>query len=46
MLACRCSNAIAERVVQIYLFRDQDVVRTPTFPELNLTAEQIFAVGP
>ncbi|MEL7035969.1 MAG: Uma2 family endonuclease [Cyanobacteria bacterium J06592_8] len=27
------------------LFRGQDVVRSPTFPELNLTAEQIFAVG-
>ena len=27
------------------LFRDENVVASPTFPELNLTAEQIFRVG-
>lgn len=29
----------------VNLFRGQDVVRSPVFPELNLTAEQIFKVG-
>ena len=29
----------------VNLFRGQDILRSPTFPELNLTAEQIFAVG-
>ncbi|MEB3341795.1 Uma2 family endonuclease [Okeania sp.] len=27
------------------LFRGQNVVNSPTFPELNLTAEQIFQIG-
>ncbi len=27
------------------LFRGKDVLGSPTFPELNLTAEQIFQVG-
>jgi Uma2 family endonuclease len=27
------------------LFRGQDIVRSPSFPELTLTAEQIFQVG-
>ncbi|MCL2939241.1 MAG: Uma2 family endonuclease, partial [Trichodesmium sp. MAG_R02] len=27
------------------LFRDENVVASPTFPELNLRAEQIFRVG-
>ena len=29
----------------LYLFRDENVVASPTFPELNLRAEQIFRVG-
>ena len=29
----------------VNLFRGQDVVASPTFPELNLTAEKIFQVG-
>ncbi|MEB3886337.1 Uma2 family endonuclease [Lyngbya sp. CCY1209] len=30
---------------RVNLFRGQDSLRSPTFPELNLTAEQIFAVA-
>lgn len=30
---------------RVNLFRGQDSLRSPTFPELNLTAEQIFIVG-
>ncbi|MBD2002489.1 Uma2 family endonuclease [Trichocoleus sp. FACHB-40] len=26
-------------------FRENDRIESPTFPELNLTAEQIFKVG-
>lgn len=29
----------------VNLFRGQDFLRSPTFPEFNLTAEQIFEVG-
>jgi Uma2 family endonuclease len=30
---------------QIKQFRDSDRIASPTFPELNLTAQQIFAAG-
>lgn len=36
---------LVEGEYMVNLFRDQDRVVSPTFPELNLTAEQIFAVG-
>ncbi|NEP86184.1 MAG: Uma2 family endonuclease [Okeania sp. SIO2C2] len=36
---------LVESEYAINLFRGQDVVSSPTFPELNLTAEQIFQVG-
>ncbi|RQH25808.1 Uma2 family endonuclease [Okeania hirsuta] len=36
---------LVENEYAINLFRGQDVVSSPTFPELNLTAEQIFQVG-
>ncbi|NEP78907.1 MAG: Uma2 family endonuclease [Okeania sp. SIO3C4] len=36
---------LVESEYAINLFRGQDVVNSPTFPELNLTAEQIFQVG-
>jgi Uma2 family endonuclease len=30
---------------QVTQFRDTDIIVSPTFPELNLTAEQIFQAG-
>lgn len=36
---------LVEGEYMVNLFRGQDVVRSPAFPELNLTAEQIFKVG-
>lgn len=36
---------LVENEYVVNLFRGQDVVVSPTFPELNLTAEQIFQVG-
>jgi Uma2 family endonuclease len=36
---------LVEGEYMVNLFRGQDVVSSPTFPEFNLTAEQIFAVG-
>ncbi len=30
---------------QVKKFRAQDCIESPTFPELNLTAEQIFLAG-
>jgi Uma2 family endonuclease len=30
---------------QVTQFRSSDKVQSPTFPELNLTAEQIFTAG-
>lgn len=36
---------LVENEYVVNLFRSQDVVGSPTFPELNLTAEQIFQVG-
>ncbi len=36
---------LVEGEYMVNLFRGQDILRSPTFPELNLTAEQIFAVG-
>jgi Uma2 family endonuclease len=36
---------LVEGEYTVNLFRDQDRVSSPTFPDLNLTAEQIFAVG-
>ncbi|MDY7006614.1 MAG: Uma2 family endonuclease [Cyanobacteriota bacterium] len=38
-----CNLVESEYVIN--LFRGQDVVGSPTFPELNLIAEQIFKVG-
>ena len=37
--------SLVEGEYMVNLFRGQDVVNSPAFPELNLTAEQIFAVG-
>jgi Uma2 family endonuclease len=36
---------LVEGEYMVNLFRGQDVVSSPTFPDFNLTAEQIFAVG-
>jgi Uma2 family endonuclease len=36
---------LVEGEYMVNLFRGQDVVSSPTFPEFNVTAEQIFAVG-
>jgi Uma2 family endonuclease len=36
---------LVEGEYMLNLFRDQDIISSPTFPEFNLTAEQIFAVG-
>ncbi len=36
---------LVEGEYMVNLFRDQERVGSPTFPDLNLTAEQIFAVG-
>ncbi len=36
---------LVESEYVLNLFRGQDVVGSPTFPELNLTAEQIFQIG-
>jgi Uma2 family endonuclease len=36
---------LVEGEYMVNLFRGQDILRSPTFPEFNLTAEQIFAVG-
>ncbi|MEB3279446.1 MAG: Uma2 family endonuclease [Lyngbya sp.] len=36
---------LVEGEYMVNLFRGQDLLRSPTFPELNLTAEQIFLVG-
>ncbi len=30
---------------QVKLFRGAEVIESPTFPELNLTAQQVFAKG-
>ena len=36
---------LVEGEYNLNLFRDENVVASPTFPELNLRAEQIFRVG-
>ena len=36
---------LVEGEYALNLFRGQNVVSSPTFPELNLTAEQIFQIG-
>ena len=36
---------LVEGEYMVNLFTGQDIVRSPTFPELNLTAEEIFRVG-
>ncbi|WP_413167426.1 Uma2 family endonuclease [Capilliphycus salinus ALCB114379] len=36
---------LVEGEYTVNLFRGEDVVGSPTFPELNLTVQQIFAVG-
>ncbi|EKD09894.1 hypothetical protein SPLC1_S131310 [Arthrospira platensis C1] len=33
---------LVEGEYELHLFRGENVVTSPTFPELNLTAEQIF----
>jgi Uma2 family endonuclease len=37
--------SLVEGEYQLYLFRGSDRIISPTFPELNLTAEQIFNAG-
>jgi len=37
--------SLVEDEYQLYLFRGSDRIISPTFPELNLTAEQIFNAG-
>ncbi|MBG1268049.1 Uma2 family endonuclease [Nostoc sp. WHI] len=37
--------SLVEGEYQLYLFRGSDYIISPTFPELNLTAEQIFKAG-
>jgi Uma2 family endonuclease len=37
--------SLVEGEYQFSQFRDSDVLISPTFPELNLTASQIFQVG-
>jgi Uma2 family endonuclease len=36
---------LVEGEYQLYQFRGSDAIASPTFPALNLTAEQIFAAG-
>jgi len=36
---------LVEGEYQINQFRDRDRIVSPTFPELNLTAQQIFQAG-
>ncbi|MBD2513033.1 Uma2 family endonuclease [Nostoc muscorum FACHB-395] len=36
---------LIEAEYQVSQFRESDFLISPTFPDLNLTAEQIFAVG-
>ncbi|MGB3405200.1 MAG: Uma2 family endonuclease [Microcoleaceae cyanobacterium] len=36
---------LVEGEYMVNLFRDKDRVNSPTFPNLNLTAEQVFTVG-
>lgn len=36
---------LVEKEYTLELFQSQDVLKSPLFPELNLTAEQIFQVG-
>lgn len=37
--------SMIEGEYQVNLFRGSDRIQSPTFPELNLTAEQVFRVG-
>ncbi len=37
--------SLVEGEYQLYLFRGSDQIISPTFPELNLTAEHIFNAG-
>ncbi len=37
--------SLVEGEYQLYLFRGSDHIQSPTFPELDLTAEQIFKAG-
>ncbi len=37
--------ALVEGEYQINLFRGDERIVSPTFPELNLTAQQIFEIG-
>jgi Uma2 family endonuclease len=37
--------SLVEGEYQLYLFRGSDRIQSPTFPELDLTAEQIFKAG-
>ena len=37
--------SLVEAEYQVNLFRGSDRIQSPAFPELNLTAEQIFRVG-
>jgi Uma2 family endonuclease len=36
---------LVEGEYQVSQFRQGDIIQSPTFPELNLTADQIFRVG-
>jgi Uma2 family endonuclease len=36
---------LVEEEYTVEFFRGQDVLRSPSFPELSVTAEQIFQVG-
>ncbi len=36
---------LVEDEYQVSQFRDDDLIQSPTFPELNLTAEQTFQAG-
>lgn len=37
--------SLVEEEYQVSQFRGADCIQSPTFPELNLTAEQVFGVG-
>ncbi len=37
--------SLDEGEYQVSKFRDTDHIQSPTFPELNLTAQQIFQAG-
>jgi Uma2 family endonuclease len=38
-------NQLVEDEYQVSQFRDSQRIESPTFPELNITAEQVFAAG-